>query len=317
MKRVLVIGDVIADVYSEAYFKKACPDAPHASAYVVTGEKLYAGGAANVAMNLAVLAPDCIVDLIGVMDDEMTRLIYKGSSGRVQIYVDPFGSSRCLRKNRIIDQNGRTVIRLDQFECVPERVLMLLRNDIERYFREHDPDLILISDYNGGMLRMFRELLLPHIGKCLIDTKETDLSKLDGALMIKLNKAELDAVLQTEAVPEQYCRGLVTTLGDRGAVLHVRMPHSRYGVTVTHTFAVNGHRVSAVDVCGCGDTFLAGLAASLLLNDDMFSAMQFANAAASTVVVQSRVAVADLGRTLELVGRGSDETGTGCTDRNP
>jgi D-beta-D-heptose 7-phosphate kinase/D-beta-D-heptose 1-phosphate adenosyltransferase len=314
--KVLVIGDVIADVYRDCYFKKMCPDAPSVKAVVNYVTTVVPGGAANVAVNIAALSPDSMVHLIGVVDQSIANSVKRASKGRVWMdYCSIVKPEETLRKERIC-LDGETLLRVDQYESVPESVLIPLREAIEEYFCNYEPDVIVFSDYGGGVLRLFWECIpREYRDRVLVDTKQTDLSMFEGCWMIKLNKQESDRVLLHEPTPEKYCGGLVVTLGDRGACLYVRLRHSET-VAVTHTMVVNSHKVSATDPCGCGDTFLAGLAASLLLNGDMFSAVQFANAAASTVVTERRTAVADLGRTLGLVGRGSDEVSTGRPDRD-
>ncbi len=82
----------------------------------------------------------------------------------------------------------------------------------------------------------------------------------------------------------------------------MRMTHPTL-TSITHTLRVPVHPVAVVDVCGCGDTAMAGIAASLLNSSDPFTAVQFANAAAATVITQKRTAVADLSQTLKLLGR--------------
>jgi sugar/nucleoside kinase (ribokinase family) len=113
-------------------------------------------------------------------------------------------------------------------------------------------------------------------------------------------------VIEREAIPERFFDALIRTDGSAGAFLDM---HEWLGPTsyAVNTVRAPAHEVPVVDVCGCGDTFMAGLAASLLKNDDYFTAMQFANAAAATVVTQARTSVADLGETLRLLGREEED----------
>lgn len=301
MKRVLVFGDAIADVYSEYAFKKVCPDAP-VNAHTLVRREVRAGGAANVAVNLAILSPGTQVDLISVFDTELGRAIKNASRARVNV-SNCVLTEAVVRKERIY-VDGKLQGRFDNMDRINDWSRELLTDRLDAYLHAHRPDLIVLSDYACGAAGIALGRL--PMERTLVDTKEKDLSKFAGSLVIKLNKQELHSVLETESTPERFCQALVTTLGEGGVVLHMLRPHPHYkNTTVTHTLSANAltKRKDVVDVCGCGDTFLAGMAASLLLNDDFFTAVQFGNAAASTVVTQPRTAVADYEKTLHLIGR--------------
>lgn len=298
-----MIGDVIADAYRECTFKKECPDAPGVRAVIQNhGREVRPGGAANVAVNLAALSPDTQIDLIGVIDDDLGRTIKFTSHNRIGMEYCVFETP--LIKERVI-VDGQFAIRIDNVREVCRFTAARLDFALKCYLSSHTPDLIILSDYAGGSVNEeCLERILAHRDRLLIDTKKTDLSVFSGSLLIKLNKSELHKALETESTPESFCRALVTTCGEDGAVLHMMGPHPRYQqTTITHTLTVKAHRVPVKDACGCGDTFLAGLAASLLTNDDPYTAMQFANAASASVVTQPRTAVADRKKTLELLGR--------------
>lgn len=309
MKRVLVIGDVIADVYRDCSFKKMCPDAPSVRALVTRDIDVRPGGAANVAVNLAALSPETRIHLIGGMEVRLAREVKRASHSRVSMDYCPFWDE-ALTKERVSDADG-LVVRLDNWSEVPGILAEDIEANLRDYLSENDPDLIVVSDYGSRTLNEASwEMLLACRDRLLVDTKLTDLSRFGAGgwrtRLIKLNKEEWHTVQTTEAVPEQFFQALVVTHGGHGAHIHLREQVGE-GKSVTHTLRVKGHEVPVVDVCGCGDTFMAGLAASLLKNDDYFTAMQFANAAAATVVTQARTSVADLGETLRLLGREEED----------
>jgi len=306
LKRILVIGDVIADLYRECKFKKACPDAPGVDAIVETGRELRPGGAANVALNLAALAPDVRVDLIGALDVELARTIKFMSGSRVDCSLCPLAGA--LVKERLI-RDGRFVLRVDSSAVTPECVAISIRWSLHEYLERQVPDMILLSDYGFGsvdpqalgMLLRYRDIML-------VDTKTVDLSVFaeGGArtLLAKLNHSEWKAVLGAHHSPEDFFTFLVVTDGPGGASLFFSRPGERPGTTVRQSMRLRAHAVADVDVCGCGDTFLAGLAAAMVDGKDAHFAVEFANAAAATVVSKPRTAVADRNETLGLLGRG-------------
>jgi len=301
MKRVLVIGDIVADIYRDCYLKKMCPDAPDAPAIIPFCDEVLPGGAANVALNIVALSTDCIVDLIGVTDIALAHKIVKMSKNRVNMdFCYTTIDDDCLTKERLI-LDGKIIARLDNYERLPERLLHPQKELISKYFELHEPDLIVLSDYNGGLLEIAMDNLSQRMERVLVDTKSTDLKMFDGAAMIKLNEEEARRVMLLDPTPEKHCQSLVVTLGKNGAALKIFKNVSK-SVFKINTFSVPGYEVPAIDVCGCGDTFLAGIAATLLRVNDMYTAVRFANAAAATVVRKPRTAIANRQETLELLG---------------
>ena len=297
-----MFGDAIADVYSEYAFKKMCPDHPDVPAHVLTKRELRPGGAANVAVNLAMLSPGTQVDLIAVLDDDLARAVKVASQSRVNMDMcTPAGG---IRKERVF-LDGKLTARLDSASSYHPAAQNDLHIQLEMYLRRHKPDLVILSDYGAGCLTLDSLIRLPR-EVLMVDTKQQDLSEFDGCLAIKLNREELKQIMQTDPYPESHCKALVVTLGSDGAALHVSSPHPmKKNARITHTLSVPAivPPGDVVDVCGCGDTFLAGMAASLLLNDDLYSAIQFGNAAAATVVTQPGTSVADRSKTLRMLGR--------------
>lgn len=309
MKNVLVIGDVIADKYRECFLKKMCPDAPAVMALVEHSIDLRAGGAANVAVNLAALAPDVKITLIGAVDVSLARAIKWSSRNRVDMSYCSF-EDEALTKERIMFSD-EMIVRIDNAVTVSPMTGEHIEESLKEYLIDNDPDFVVMSDYGGKTINQASmEILLNMREKLLVDTKMTDLSVFGSngrkTRLVKLNYDEWKAVTQNEAAPERFFSALVMTRGSSGAYISVRRDvHD--GKSVTHTLRAPAHDVAVVDVCGCGDTFLAGFVASLLNSDDEFTATQFANAAASTVVTKPRTAVADLGLTLKLLGREESE----------
>lgn len=300
VKRILVVGDIIADVYREFSYWKRCPDLAETAVGLFKSERWIPGGAANVAMNIASLAPGLSVELFGVMSKELNMLWDHVACNCV--YVD---SHESLVKERIIMHNDQTdfVVRLDSRKQVDDIVANLVKTRLEQRLK-HDPapDLIVLSDYAGGILTDdLLDVLRPWFDRLLVDTKRVDLSCFAGSLMAKLNVAEYTrAVSYEQPHPEQYFKYFVVTRGAYGAKLHVSYDNSSE-FKVSLSTKIEGHDVKTVDPCGCGDTFLAGLAVSLAKGNDVTTATKFANAAAASVVTKSYTAVANLEETLELL----------------
>lgn len=304
MKRVLVIGDAILDVYRECSFKKECPDAPGVRAVVQNSVDERAGGAANVAVNLAALAPDIQVDLIAAISGQLRSAIKCLAGGHVDLNHAVQVYSGLIKERVIVDEEF--AIRVDNAHAVTSHEAMCVEENLDRYLSEHTPDLIVLSDYDGGTITQASfDRLLGYRDRLLVDTKRTGLSVFaqDGkrTLLVKLNEAEWKAAVRLHHSPEEFFSFMIVTRGDIGADLVINQQAGCR--SLTRRLHVASHPVAVADVCGCGDTFLAGLAAGIAAGHDMYTAMQFANAAASTVVSKPRTEVADLEAALKLIGR--------------
>lgn len=301
MKRVLVVGDIIKDVFVDCSFRKKDPSTG-VQALVERDRHVRPGGAANVAVNLCALSPDARVTLIGCIDYELARQVKFSSQSRLDLSRVHLTESGCLTKTRYLRDNV-TLVRIDNSDRVDSSATREISLRLDEYLKEGLPDLILLSDYGHESVDpVSTEILLQHRDRLLIDTKRTDLERFEGSLLCKLNQLEWDSVRQHEAVPEKFFKYLVVTLGPNGALLHIRfrLDERLYQTDTAH---FQSHRVEGVvDVCGCGDTFLAGFASSYLRHGDPYTAVKFANAAAATVVTQRGTAIADLNEALRLSG---------------
>ena len=128
---------------------------------------------------------------------------------------------------------------------------------------------IIISDYDKGFLsyehieNITRNVTCP----VFIDTKKRDLSRFSASnVFVKINELEYK---NRYSIP----RNLIVTLGDRGA----QFKNTTYPTKP----------VEVMDVCGCGDTFMAALVAQYLFTKDIEKAIIFANIAAG-ITVQHR-----------------------------
>lgn len=134
-------------------------------------------------------------------------------------------------------------------------------------------DAIVISDYNKGFLTYenIQNVIAKSTCPIFIDTKKIELAEFSSErTFIKINELEYK---NSRSIPSQ----LIVTLGDRGAMLKLPQTETLFGTKP----------VEVMDVCGCGDTFLAALAYQYLMTKNIESAIIFANIAAS-ITVQHR-----------------------------
>ena len=165
-----------------------------------------------------------------------------------------------ITKTRFIDErSGQHLLRVDD-----EQRVTVWSGDTP--FPLYNYDAIVVSDYNKGFLSYMSILDLIKGSECpvFIDTKKTDLNMFNMPdTYIKINEMEFNN-------SNSKHDNLIVTLGSRGAM---------YNGNVYTT-----KKVEVMDVCGCGDTFLAALVTQYLFTKDIEKSILFANIAAGLTV---------------------------------
>jgi bifunctional ADP-heptose synthase (sugar kinase/adenylyltransferase) len=211
------------------------------------------------------LSPEAPVPVVKIVETfslpGMSANVHRNLTN-LNINADFIYNDTPITKTRFIDKrSGHHLLRVDDEDNVVQWSGKL-PNSLDSY------DAIVISDYDKGFLTYEHiESLIESSIPVFIDTKKTDLERFQGA-WVKVNELEYSR-LRSE------CSGLIVTLGDRGA----KVPH--------HDISCPTKQVEVMDVCGCGDTFLASLTAQYLFTKDIEKAIIFANVAAG-ITVQHR-----------------------------
>jgi bifunctional ADP-heptose synthase (sugar kinase/adenylyltransferase) len=160
------------------------------------------------------------------------------------------------KKTRLVDSRSRQhILRVD------EDVISVPISDVDTT----GCDAIVVSDYNKGLVtyELIEKLIKTKI-PVFVDTKKTDLSRLEGA-WVKINELEFSKI-------KSDCSGLIVTKGSEGAEI------------VYQNYKSPAPVVEVVDVTGAGDTFLAVLTFKYLETHDIKTAVDFAIRAAAITV---------------------------------
>ena len=298
--RVAVIGDLMLDCYLYGEVSRISAEAP-VPVVRAQSEKQVAGGAANVAVNLATLGVS--VDVVGLTGrDEANeqlaeRLRAAGPVNCQGVIASP--RRRTTRKMRIIGAHQQ-MVRVDHEDlgpCHPE--------EDERFAAAASDaiaasDVVVLSDYGKGV---FSDAFLQHClytasvaGKIVVvDPKRRDWSAYRGATIITPNRKEL------------YEATGVLCENDDGAARAAAVAQQRTGANILLTrsekgmsyFPVEGSPVhlatvaqDVFDVSGAGDTVVAVLSACLAAGLAVPDAMRVANHAAGVVVSKVGTATA-------------------------
>lgn len=290
--RILVVGDVMLDHYLWGDATRISPEAP-VPVVDVARDSWTAGGAANVALNVASLGARCTVAGFFGQDEAGGKLRQVLLDRKIETVATP-GTGMTIVKARVLVQHQQ-LCRLDResppssYRIPPERVPELFAEAVRCH------DAVVFSDYAKGVLT--RELVAEvsklaraHGRFLALDPKPKSRLAVTGLDLMTPNKRESLQLAGLEAGPgapfpaEAVCarlnelyaaRHLVITLGEDGMLLST-------GGVIRRTIPTAAREV--FDVSGAGDTALAALVLALTAGADLEDAAHFANAAAGVVV---------------------------------
>jgi D-beta-D-heptose 7-phosphate kinase/D-beta-D-heptose 1-phosphate adenosyltransferase len=213
------------------------------------------------------LSPEAPVPVVKIVDS----YTIPGMAANVNLNLQNLGINADFVTNseenikcRYIDKrSGQHLIRVDSDPFIKQWDGQI-PHPLESY------DAIIISDYNKGFLSYGNIEHIIKAANCpvFIDTKKTDLEKFSASwVYLKINETEYRNLT---SIP----MNLIVTLGDKGAMLK--------NLCCEEVFPTQ--QVEVMDVCGCGDTFLAALTSQYLFTNSIEKAIMFANVAAGLTV---------------------------------
>jgi len=286
--KVVVVGDLMRDVFIWGKVRRISPEAP-VPVVEVAKETAMLGGAANVVNNLVVLGAK--VHLAGVVGDDepgealIRELVEKGVELE-GLVVEPRRPTTI--KTRII-AHSQQMVRFDRE--TRGAISAESRKRMLKALREVLPEvnLILVSDYAKGVISP--ELCGPLFQaahergkKILVDPKLANLRCYKGADVITPNNLEAGQAarfeVETDAevekagkvmIRELKVQAVLVTRGERGISLVEKGKPARHIPTEAR---------EVYDVTGAGDTVISTLGAGLACGMDLYSATVLANLAA-------------------------------------
>jgi len=293
-RRVLVVGDVMLDHYIWGDATRISPEAP-VPVVEIGRESWTAGGAANVALNLASLGATCMVAGHFGSDESGAQLLRLLADRKIAA-VSTAGAGPTIVKTRVVVARQQ-LCRLDRegppggYAGDPAAIAAQLEPAIK------SSDAVILSDYAKGVLTaelVERIADAAHAaGKFIaLDPKPKRSLPFHDLDLITPNKREALQLAGIEPAPHkpfpaaEVCarlhdlhrtKHLVITLGEDGMLL------STDG-RVIKTIPTAAREV--FDVSGAGDTALAALVLALASGAPLESAAHFANAAAGVVVAK-------------------------------
>lgn len=213
------------------------------------------------------LSPEAPVPVLKIIETNVVPGMasnVKKNLEEIGIYADFVTNAEQIFKTRYVDKrSGQHMLRVDS---EPKVAPWSGRTP----FPIKEYDAVVISDYNKGFLTYehIEQIIKQSTGPVFIDTKKTQLADISAQnAFFKINELEYKSA---RSLPSN----LIVTLGDRGALYK----------TTDSEVMIPTKSVGVVDVCGCGDTFLAALTVQYLYTKNIEKSIIFANAAAGITV---------------------------------
>ena len=255
-KNIAIIGESCIDQYVYGSCDRVCPEAA-AMCFKDNGtfnENL--GMSANVYNNIISLNSNLIID-----------------------HITP--KSKIIKK-RFVDTKYNTIVFRQDINDNCSRIIL-------DQYKFNTYDYIIISDYCKGFISQsdIKNICSQKKENCIVfmDTKK----KLDSDTVIyvdflKINDKEYKENIININIKEILNHtSIIVTKGEDGAVL--------YKDNKSEAEYFSTKKVSLRDVCGAGDTFLAGLVVKYIETNDIKKSIIYANECASIVVSKFGVVV--------------------------
>ena len=288
-KKITVIGDVMIDWYLHGESSRISPEAP-VPVVNFKESKFQLGGAANVANNLKHLEIEPF--LIGAIGNDHFGSLLKEhlKAEKIKFNLSTEKSFQTICKQRLMSSNQQ-LARIDYEKYFHGSKLTNIFNTFIKNIAK--TDLIIVSDYGKGTIFNARKLIQSAKKlkkKILIDPKGKDFTKYKGANLITPNKAEFENIMgkvgskrdlankAKKMLEDLNLESLIVTLGSEGMYVLTKSNKK-----ITGDF-INAYPQEVFDVSGAGDTTISALGAALSEGNDIFSAAEFANLAASISV---------------------------------
>lgn len=288
---ILVVGDLMLDEFIWGSVERISPEAPVPVVEVVR-ETVHLGGAANVAVNLAVMGARPIP--VGVI----------GSDGTGQRLLEEL-KKRAITTEGVVQEEGRItsqktrIIAHHQQVCradretrkpVSEPVLRRLEELSREIMRQSHG--VILSDYSKGVLTAgLIQALVARAEECgkflAVDPKTRNFALYQRAAIITPNQKEAEEASGVEIFDEASLVHAGRTLRELTSSKHLLITRGEEGMTLFEDqqhFHIPTVAQEVFDVTGAGDTVIATLTLAVAAGASVGEAAILANHAAGVVV---------------------------------
>lgn len=292
--KVGVLGDVMLDTYWWGNVERISPEAP-VPVVALQKQELRLGGAGNVAINLASLGANVTTLSVVGNDDAATQLKQLLAVQNINAdYLVVDETRPTTNKTRILSKNQQ-MLRLDAeaINDIDPTIEEKLFQNIKTYITEESPNVIILQDYNKGVLTS--TLIKKTIALCkqyniitTVDPKKKNFFAYQGVTIFKPNLKEVKEGLNTslssinqeslQQVHQQLQQHLqhqisFITLSEKGVFYN----------TATQNKIIPTHIRNIADVSGAGDTVISVASLVYAATQNMHLAAEMSNIAGGLV----------------------------------
>ena len=312
--KVLIVGDVMIDSYLIGKVERISPEAPVPIVALKQRDNML-GGAANVALNSKSLGAevflcsvigndkqgDILVDLMenaGLRQDGIIRSSERITTTKYRIISNRMQMLR-------VDEEVDTDLSQNESDVLIERISTILS--------DHRPDVIVLQDYNKGVLTptlidQITALATKAGIPVTVDPKKKNFSAFKNTTLFKPNLKEITEGLKTEVDPLsiESLQKAADLIHASQQALMVMITLSEHGVFISANTSA-GHISTIIpavlrsiaDVSGAGDTVISVASLCLASNCDPILTAALSNLAGGLVCEKSGVVPIDKSRLLQ------------------
>lgn len=261
--KVLVIGDIMIDQYWFGDVKRISPEAP-VPVVDLQNTEIRLGGAANVALNI--LAMGAKASLIGIIGDDnfglqSTALMNKEGIDCQYIVTSP--ERRTTVKSRVM-AHGQNLLRIDQEDShdMNASEWQLCRDNFQNYLKNEKPDIIILQDYNKGVLtedsivyfiKEANEAGIP----VMVDPKKNNFWAYKHCTVFKPNLKEVREAMGENNMSLEDMHSFLAKNLENDSNFITLGPDGIFVGSKNNAVIFPTKKRNIVDVCGAGDTVLA------------------------------------------------------------
>lgn len=297
-KRIMIIGDVMLDLYLNGRVERISPEAP-VPIVAVKGRFMRLGGAANVAQNIKALGAEPVLcSVIGGDSKSIDFLKLLADHQLAENGIVRSEQRRTTAKYRILGNNVQ-MLRVDEEDTdnLSENEHIALCGKIDEILRTEKIDGIILQDYNKGVLteRLIRHVIAAANERGIpvgVDPKKNNFLAYKNCTLFKPNLKELkegvNIDFKTDSIDgilvgiddlqeRLQCRFVMNTLSERGILIQ-----EKTGDVKRH-WHIPAHLRKIADVSGAGDTVLGVAMLCLVCQQDAPTIAAISNLAGGLV----------------------------------
>jgi len=265
---VLIIGDLMLDVYYWGDVSRISPEAP-VPIVAVSKKESRMGGAGNVAINIQAMgATPILCSVIGddTNGEKLVKILKdkKLPTGGILVSKD----RPTTTKTRIISNNHH-IVRIDDEteEYIGDTQTKKLLAQIQKFIEGGKTDVIIFEDYDKGvmssaLIRNVIALAKKHKIPTVVDPKKRNFTDYSGVTLFKPNLKELREGLKIDVQPGNFkqVQAVTEQLRKNQKIANVLVTLSEYGVFINsdkEKKLVPAHIRNISDVSGAGDTVVS------------------------------------------------------------